>query len=53
MFGDAEIEKHKFYYHINPYFTDDVEIDKKFYLTYFFLVKKILNILLITKIMKI
>ena len=42
-FGNTEIENYKFYFQKNPILIEDVEI---------ILVKSVLNILLVTKIMK-
>ena len=35
-FGDIEIEKHKFHYSKYPIKTNNVDIDKKMFLTRFF-----------------
>ena len=51
-FGDTEAKKHKFHYHKNPILIDDVDVNTNILSSNAFLVKNILNILLVTKIMK-
>ena len=51
-FGDNEIEKRKFHYHKNPISIDGIDLIKDWYPARFCLVKRVLNILLITKIAK-
>ena len=51
-FGDNEIEKHKFHYQKNPISIDGIDLIKYRYPARFCLVKRVLNILLNTKIAK-
>ena len=49
MFDDTESEKHKLHHRINVILLEDVDIKKYSYLVWFRKVKKIINILLVTK----
>ena len=53
QFGDVEIEKQKFHQHKKPVSINNIDTNKvKVSDKVFFLVKKILNSLLVTKILK-
>ena len=53
-FIDTEIEKHKFHFNKNPISIDHVDFDEiLLYAARFILVKRVLNILLFAKRMKI
>ena len=49
-FGNIETEKRKFYHRKNLVLLDDIDIDSLQYLVWFLLVKKIMKVLLVTKI---
>ena len=51
-FDDTEIEEHKFHQNKNTILIKDVDMDKTVVSNNFLLVKKILNISLVTKIIK-
>ena len=51
-FRCTEIEKHTFYYHKNPISMDDVDIHKIIVSIKISLSKRVLNILLVPKILK-
>ena len=51
-FGDIKVESHKFHQHKSPISTYDLEINKTVVSNSFLLVKKALNMLLVTKMVK-
>ena len=51
-FGDIEIERHKFQQHKSPISTYDLNINKIVVPNSFLLVKKVLNISLVTNMVK-
>ena len=49
---DTEIEKYKLYQHKNPILIDNIDVNKIVVSHKFFIVKRILNILLAIKMLK-